>query len=1021
MGSLQQISATASNNYNFTGWKDGNTNATRTITVPLGGYTYTAIFQQPTGVITVEANPVNGGTVRGGGTFSIPSARSITANADAGWYFAGWSDGNTQNPRIIAVLTTNATTYTANFATCTCTLSATSTSVTASLGSNSVPVTTSSDCAWTATSSANWIYTGSHSNGNGRVGYIFYANPDGLSRTGTITVLDQTLTIIQAGVPCTYGLAVVSTNVLAGAGSGTVDVTTRVGCAWTASSTTNWLHASSSGTGSSAASYTFDANPGNSSRNGTISVQGQTFTVYQAAASCTYAFVVGTNVVTNINVAAGVSTNVVGIATRVDCPWSAISNTNWLHTTSSGPGTGTVRYTVDDNNDCSARSGIISVGDQTFTVMQVAGSGSYRFAVSQTNVDASAGSGSVGLTAGIDCPWSVTNQANWLTITNGQSGTGSGAIRYTFDANPDGLSRTGTIAVLNQTFSIIQKSATCTDAFAPTNDVNFAVSGGTGSVDVLTLTGCVWNATSQASWLTIISGQSGTGSGTVSYVVADNSGNCTNRSGTLSVGGQTNTVTQDAGFGSYSLASSNASVTASAGSGSVYLTAGVGCLWTATSSNTNWLHTTSRGSGNGTVSYAFDSNSGATSRSGTITVQGQTLTVRQGALTSIMTVQANPTDGGTVSGGGSYTVGNNVQISERAFNRWTFTGWSDGSTNAQYIVRMPDGGATYTANFSTNPLQTAVITVQANPSYGGTARGGGTYPVGNQQQLSASANPGWQLAGWNDGDSNALRLVSVPADGASYTANFVALFSGPIIITPPIITNSLLVIGRQFLVVAGETNVFDVGAVDPADNNPLQYQWTFGDAEVSEWSSNSMATHAYTTNSCRSYIASVTVSNTQSAVTSNLTVNIACRLALSKLQLGLNFAKPNADSCTLIGKLDIPGVSNVTQVASVLVDVENAQVPFTLNAKGRGTNPNGVCRLVYTKSTKTQPGFWTLTAALRNGAWNPPWGAAGLTNATIKTPVPVTLAVGVLLGTDAFAAETNLNYTASQNQTGTAK
>ena len=824
VGSLQQISATASNFWNFTGWNDGNTNSTRTVTVPLGGTTYTANFQYQTAVITVQANPVNGGTVSGSGTFAVFSARPIQAYAISGWHFTGWSDGNTQNPRMIVVLTNNAT-YTADFSTCTCTLSPASTNVSANFGSNSVQVTTLSNCAWTATGSTNWIYTSSHSNGNGRVSYIFYANFDGLSRTGTITVLDQTFTITQAAAPCTYALAATRTNVSAGAGGDSVDVTTLVGCPWTATSTNNWLHTSSSGTGSGAISYTFDANPGNSSRSGAITLQNQTnqiFIVNQAAANCTYAFTA-----TSTNVAASASNGNVGVTALAGCPWGAISNTNWLHTTSSGNGTGTLRYTVDANtNNCSDRSGTIGVGGETFTVTQAGGSGSFRFAVSTTNVAAIAGSSSVGFSAGIGCPWSATNQANWLTITNGQSGTGNGTISYTFAANPEGLSRSNTITAQGRTFTIIQAPATCTYALAPTNNVNFAASGGTGSVDVLTLTGCVWAATSQANWLTIISGQSGTGAVTVSYVVADNSGNCTNRSGTLIIGGQTNNVTQDAGSGRYALTSSNATVAALAGSGNVPLTAGAGCSWTATSSSINWLHTTSSGTGNGTVSYTFDSNSGATNRSGTITVQGQVLTVLQKALTAILSVQANPANGGTVSGGGSYTVSNNVQISARANNGWTFTGWSDGSTNAQHIIRMPEGGATYTANFSQPPNQTAKLTVQANPDLGGTVSGGGTFAVGNQQQIAATANRIWRFDGWSDGNSNAQRLVSVPTNDVSYTANFAVVFPGtaPVIVTPPIITNSLLVISQQFMVVAGETNIFSVGAADPVDDNLLRYQ-----------------------------------------------------------------------------------------------------------------------------------------------------------------------------------------------------
>ena len=52
-----------------------------------------ANFDQTT--VTVLAQPSNGGTVTGGGTFTIGSSRTITASANPGWTFFRWTDGNT--------------------------------------------------------------------------------------------------------------------------------------------------------------------------------------------------------------------------------------------------------------------------------------------------------------------------------------------------------------------------------------------------------------------------------------------------------------------------------------------------------------------------------------------------------------------------------------------------------------------------------------------------------------------------------------------------------------------------------------------------------------------------------------------------------------------------------------------------------------------------------------------------------------------------------------------------------------
>jgi hypothetical protein len=72
---------------------------------------------------------------------------------------------------------------------------------------------------------------------------------------------------------------------------------------------------------------------------------------------------------------------------------------------------------------------------------------------------------------------------------------------------------------------------------------SFSVVGGTGNVTVTTSSGCSWNVTSSESWLTVVSGASGTGAGVVVFQVASNTTGQA-RAASLSVGGQTFTVNQ---------------------------------------------------------------------------------------------------------------------------------------------------------------------------------------------------------------------------------------------------------------------------------------------------------------------------------------------------------------------------------------------------------------------------------------------------------------------------------------------
>ena len=70
-------------------------------------------------------------------------------------------------------------------------------------------------------------------------------------------------------------------------------------------------------------------------------------------------------------------------------------------------------------------------------------------------------------------------------------------------------------------------------------------SGGTTSASVTTTSTCTWTATSSVTWITMTAGASGTGSGTVTYSLDPNT-STSPRTGTLSVAGQTVTVTQNA-------------------------------------------------------------------------------------------------------------------------------------------------------------------------------------------------------------------------------------------------------------------------------------------------------------------------------------------------------------------------------------------------------------------------------------------------------------------------------------------
>jgi len=94
----------------------------------------------------------------------------------------------------------------------------------------------------------------------------------------------------------------------------------------------------------------------------------------------------------------------------------------------------------------------------------------------------------------------------------------------------------------NEKTLLIQAGQACTYSISPSSAL-FAASGGSGSVSVKAPSGCAWQAVSNDSWITITSGSTGSGNGTVNYSVAANA-STSQRTGTMTIAGQTFTVTQ---------------------------------------------------------------------------------------------------------------------------------------------------------------------------------------------------------------------------------------------------------------------------------------------------------------------------------------------------------------------------------------------------------------------------------------------------------------------------------------------
>ena len=118
----------------------------------------------------------------------------------------------------------------------------------------------------------------------------------------------------------------------------------------------------------------------------------------------------------------------------------------------------------------------------------------------------------------------------------------------------------------------------------------------------------------------------------------------------------------------------------------------------------------------------------------------------------IIAIEANPTSGGTVSGGGFYDLGTSCTLTATPNTGYHFVNWTkDGtqvSTDASYTFIVTEN-ATYVANFMLNCY---TIGVSASPSDGGTATGSGAYDYGSSCTVTATANPGYTFMYWKEND-----------------------------------------------------------------------------------------------------------------------------------------------------------------------------------------------------------------------------------------------------------------------------
>jgi hypothetical protein len=358
---------------------------------------------------------------------------------------------------------------------------------------------------------------------------------------GLLVALIFVVGVRTSEAQCTATVTPTSVSVSSVGSSSALSVITGTSCTWTATSSVSWITVTSAtGAGIGQVNYTVAANSSGAVRTGTLLVAGKTVTFTQSANSCVY-----TITPTSVSVLSTGSTSALSVTTGTNCTWTATSSVSWITVTSAtGAGIGQVNYTVAANTTGAIRAGTVTVAGQAVTFTQAANSCVYTVTPTSVSAPSTGSTSALSVSTGTSCSWTAVSSVGWITITSGASGTGISAVNYVVAANSTTAVRTGTATVAGQTVSFTQAAGSCSYSVTPTT-VAAPANGNSSTISVTSNAGCSWTAVSNVSWITITSGASGSGNGSVGFTVAASTAT-TQRTGTITVAGQAVSVTQAA-------------------------------------------------------------------------------------------------------------------------------------------------------------------------------------------------------------------------------------------------------------------------------------------------------------------------------------------------------------------------------------------------------------------------------------------------------------------------------------------
>ena len=579
-------------------------------------------------------------------------------------------------------------------------------------GTGSVRVNAPAGKTWHAQSNADWIAVSTESGtGSGDCAFTVAAFDEVSTRSGTLTIADNTFTVVQTGLRMQLTATGATTDYFAETIK--IRVNALASTEWAVSVNAGWMTVTDAGNsrGGDEVKVAVAENPSYNERNGVVTIGTETFTIRQLGRT-SLVFRINPTEVSTFGVD-GATGERIAVTATPDLGWTAAASADWIELYSgyaSGAGNGSLAYKVRPNPTLYPRSGSITVtaadgavAAKRLDIRQEAAVasltvGEYEFAAAGESL-------TVGVNTGNIVEWGVTNLPAWLSVST-TSSTGPVNITLTAAANTSVQPRSGVVRIADHEFRVSQKGRGVTISYDETRvfDADGKTTGENvdNVIQVTADSDVEWTAVaSDPTWMVVYEGASGKGNGTVKYIVAPYIGSGEIRTGMITIGSEIAYVTQRPY--DLSIEPNGTWVDGNAGAGEIQVALDIEGVWNAIATEP-WITIVSgydAGTGSGKVLFSFTDNNTGRQRTGKIIIAGETYTLTQAARQLVAISASAGGRGGTVTGSGTYELDSEIELEAVPGTGYAFDHWV-----------LPDGGTS-----TENPLSVAVTAAQSYQAF----------------------------------------------------------------------------------------------------------------------------------------------------------------------------------------------------------------------------------------------------------------------------------------------------------------